>query len=122
VTNNVFEFRGRHRNIELHPGIVFLLPAVRRAVQIRLFEAALEHVRQHQTDLVNMALDVGFDEQDTPTVSVYRQPTTGNRLPTTDYRSAPRTRMRRAQPVQPIATQVGGRWPWPSPISANGAQ
>ncbi len=30
VTNNAIEFRGRYRKIELHPGVVFLLPAVRR--------------------------------------------------------------------------------------------
>ena len=28
VTNNAIEFRGRYRAIELHPSIVFLLPAV----------------------------------------------------------------------------------------------
>jgi predicted nuclease of predicted toxin-antitoxin system len=37
VTNNAVEFRGRHRQIELHPGVVFLLPAVRREAQLRLF-------------------------------------------------------------------------------------
>ena len=31
VTNNVIEFRGRYSEIALHPGVVFLLPAVRRA-------------------------------------------------------------------------------------------
>lgn len=33
VTNNAIEFRGRYRDIELHPGVIFLLPAVRRAEQ-----------------------------------------------------------------------------------------
>jgi len=59
VTNNAIEFRGRYSEIELHPGVVFLLPAVRRADQIRLFEAALEHVQAHP-DMVNRALDVTF--------------------------------------------------------------
>jgi predicted nuclease of predicted toxin-antitoxin system len=35
VTNNAFEFRGRYRHIELHPGIVFLVPAVRGTEQVR---------------------------------------------------------------------------------------
>lgn len=52
VTNNAIEFRGRYRRIELHPGVVFLLPAVRRTQQVRLFEAALDHVRLHP-DLTN---------------------------------------------------------------------
>ena len=30
VTNNAIEFRGRYGTIELHPGVIFLLPAVRR--------------------------------------------------------------------------------------------
>jgi predicted nuclease of predicted toxin-antitoxin system len=34
VTNNAIEFRGRYREIELHPGVVFLLPAVRREMQL----------------------------------------------------------------------------------------
>lgn len=57
VTNNAIEFRGRYRKIEQHPGVVFLLPAVRRAAQLRLFAAALDHVLEH-SDLVNTALDV----------------------------------------------------------------
>ena len=46
VTNNAIEFRGRYRHIELHPGVVFLVPAVRGTEQVRLFEAALDHVTQ----------------------------------------------------------------------------
>lgn len=73
VTNNAIEFRGRYREIELHPGVVFLLPAVRRADQVRLFEAALDHVRGHP-DLVNMALDVAFDGAGEPIVAEYELP------------------------------------------------
>ena len=73
VTNNAIEFRGRYREIELHPGVGFLLPAVRRADQVRLFEAALDHVREHP-DLVNMALDVAFDGAGEPIVAEYELP------------------------------------------------
>lgn len=73
VTNNAIEFRGRYREIELHPGVVFLLPAVRREAQLRLFEAALDRVRDHP-DLVNTALDVGFDGEGRPLVTIYGLP------------------------------------------------
>lgn len=52
VTNNVIEFRRRYRRIELHPGVVFLVPAVRGLEQVRLFEVALDYVQEHP-DLVN---------------------------------------------------------------------
>ncbi len=70
VTNNAIEFRGRYREIELHPGVVFLLPAVRREVQLRLFEAALDRVREHP----DTALDVAFDGEGRPVVAVYDLP------------------------------------------------
>lgn len=73
VTNNALEFRGRYREIELHPGVVFLLPAVRRNAQLRLFEVALEHV-EDQPDLVNTALDVTLDGEGEPIVTAYTLP------------------------------------------------
>ncbi len=73
VTNNAIEFRGRYREIELHPGVVFLLPAVRRPEQLQLFEAALDHVRSHP-DMINRALDVSFDTDRTPVVKAYDIP------------------------------------------------
>ncbi len=30
VTNNAVEFRGRYGEIDVHPGVVFLVPIVRR--------------------------------------------------------------------------------------------
>jgi len=38
VTNNVLEFRGRFRQLELHPGIVFLLSNVPRANRLSCFQ------------------------------------------------------------------------------------
>jgi predicted nuclease of predicted toxin-antitoxin system len=65
VTNNAIEFRGRYREIELHPGVVFLLPAIRRAEQLRLFEAALRHVST-DGDMVNRAAKLGTMALSTP--------------------------------------------------------
>ena len=73
VTNNAIEFRGRYRTIELHPGVVFLLPAVRRPQQIRLFVAALEHVERHP-DMTNHALNIAFDTDGSTTVISYDLP------------------------------------------------
>jgi predicted nuclease of predicted toxin-antitoxin system len=73
VTNNAIEFRGRYRDISLHPGVVFLLPAVRRAEQLRLFTTALDHVSV-DGDLVNRALDVGFDRNRAIIVTAYDLP------------------------------------------------
>ena len=73
VTNNAIEFRGRYHRIALHPGVVFLLPAVRRAVQVLLFEAALDRVAEHP-DLVNTALDVALGASGRPVVTVYDLP------------------------------------------------
>lgn len=73
VTNNAIEFRGRYREIELHPGVVFLLPAVRREAQLRLFEAALDRARDHP-NLVNTAMDVAFDGEGRPVVRTYALP------------------------------------------------
>ncbi len=61
VTNNAVEFRSRYRAIEVHPGVVFLLPSVRREQQLMLFEAALDEVAI-APDLTNQALDIGLSE------------------------------------------------------------
>ena len=61
VTNNAIEFRGRFQRIEVHPGVVFLIPAVHRALQIELFSAALD-VIDKSPDMVNIALDVTYSD------------------------------------------------------------
>jgi predicted nuclease of predicted toxin-antitoxin system len=73
VTNNAIEFRGRYKEIELHPGVVFLVPAVRRPEQVRLFESALDHIRT-QPDMVNRALDVTFGPHREVVVTTYDLP------------------------------------------------
>jgi predicted nuclease of predicted toxin-antitoxin system len=59
VTNNAFEFRGRYQRLEIHPGVVFLLPAVPRLRQIELFSAALDVIGR-TPDMLNIALDVTY--------------------------------------------------------------
>lgn len=59
VTNNAFEFRGRYQKLEVHPGVVFLIPAVARRQQIELFSAALDAIHR-SPDMVNTALEVTY--------------------------------------------------------------
>lgn len=62
VTNNAVEFRGRFKRLRTHPGVVFVLPSAPRAAQLELFAAALNDVDTNR-DLVDTALDVGFDKK-----------------------------------------------------------
>ena len=55
ITNNAIEFRSRYRTITNHPGVVFLLPSVRRQRQLQLFAAALDEVEIDPV-LVNQAI------------------------------------------------------------------
>jgi predicted nuclease of predicted toxin-antitoxin system len=73
VTNNAIEFRGRYRAIELHPGVVFLVTAVRREEQIRLYKAALDYIGT-DGDMANRAIDVAFDLNRVAIVTAYDLP------------------------------------------------
>ncbi len=73
VTNNAIEFRGRYRAIDLHPGVVFLVPSVRAGEQVRLFEAAPDQVGL-QPDMPNRAMDVTLGPQGEILVAVYDLP------------------------------------------------
>lgn len=61
VTNNVLEFQGRFRRLEVHPGVVFLVPVARRVQQIELFSAALD-VIDDSPEMVNLAVEVVYAE------------------------------------------------------------
>jgi predicted nuclease of predicted toxin-antitoxin system len=61
VTNNVIEFRGRFRRLEIHPGVVFLMPTVPRTQQIELFAAALDVISEFP-EMVNVAVEVAYAE------------------------------------------------------------
>ena len=73
VTNNAIEFRGRYREVELHPGVVFLVPVVRRTEQIPLFEAALGYIGT-DGDMINRAIDVAFDLNRVAIMTAYDLP------------------------------------------------
>jgi predicted nuclease of predicted toxin-antitoxin system len=73
VTNNAVEFRSRYRIVELHPGVIFLLPSVPREQQMSLFEAALDDVAINP-DLINQALDVGFSKDGRIAIRRYALP------------------------------------------------
>jgi predicted nuclease of predicted toxin-antitoxin system len=73
VTNNAVEFRLRYRELDIHPGVIFLLPSVRRQQQLLLFEAALDHVTM-DPNLTNKALDVGFSDDTEIVVRLYALP------------------------------------------------
>ena len=59
VTNNAVEFRGRYQRLEIHPGVVFLIPNVPRLQQIDLFSAAIDVIARFP-DMVNIALQVEY--------------------------------------------------------------
>ena len=73
VTNNAMEFRSRYRRIEIHPGVVFLRPSVRRAQQLLFFEAALDHIAI-DPDLTNQALEVDLSEHANIVIRRYALP------------------------------------------------
>jgi predicted nuclease of predicted toxin-antitoxin system len=61
VTNNAVEFQRRYARLAIHAGVVFIRPSVRRAQQLELFGAALADIAT-EPDIVNIAVDVDYDE------------------------------------------------------------
>ena len=74
VTNNWIDFRPMLQREEVHPGIVVILPNVRRERQIELFTAALGIIRGHDppVDMVNTVLEVDTEG----IVVMYQMPNT----------------------------------------------
>lgn len=72
VTNNWADFRPMLKREELHPGVIVILPNVRRDRQVELFTAALLAIREHDPplDMVNTVLEVDADG----TVTMYPLP------------------------------------------------
>lgn len=72
VTNNWSDFRPMLQREEVHPGMVVILPNVRRERQVELFTAALLAIRDYDPplDMVNTVLEVDAEG----TVVMYRIP------------------------------------------------
>ena len=72
VTNNRDDFLALARSVDLHAGVVIILPSCRREAQAILFEAALHRVREIGA-MVNLVLEV--DEKGV--VALYQMPERG---------------------------------------------
>jgi predicted nuclease of predicted toxin-antitoxin system len=69
VTNNGADFIRLLGKVELHPGLIVLVPNVRATIQRALFKAALEHSAER--DLINTVLEI-----DLQTIREYQLPGT----------------------------------------------
>lgn len=63
VTNNWVDFQPMLARSELHPGIVVILPSVRRERQVQLFAIALAGIRDADPplDMINTVLEIAED-------------------------------------------------------------
>lgn len=61
VTNNWKDFRPMISRAEVHPGVIAILPNVRRERQITLFAAAIAEIQCAALDMVNTVLEVHAD-------------------------------------------------------------
>ena len=57
VTNNARDFLKLYARLEIHPGLVIILPAVKRAPQIELFTRVLDFIEQHP-DVMNKLVQI----------------------------------------------------------------
>ena len=57
VTNNGVDFRPIYRALDVHPGLVVILPSLRRIEQIGLFEAVIRRLEAEQ-DLINKLVEI----------------------------------------------------------------
>jgi predicted nuclease of predicted toxin-antitoxin system len=60
VTNNARDFRRLYAALDLHPGLVVILPAVKQPRQSELFRQALAAIDQ-QRDIINKLIEVDAD-------------------------------------------------------------
>ena len=60
VTNNGRDFRSIYTGLELHPGLVVILPKVERPDQLKLFGAVLDRV-EGEPDLINKLVEIDAD-------------------------------------------------------------
>ena len=57
VTNNARDFRRIYAGLELHPGLVVILPKVERPDQVRLFGIVLQRI-ETEPDLINKLVEI----------------------------------------------------------------
>ena len=76
VTNNASDFRRLYATQPLHPGLVILIPNVRRDMQKRLFRGALEELAR-LGEPINRVLEVDIDGEDV-IFSIYDLPPQGS--------------------------------------------
>jgi len=62
VTCNVLEFRWRYRKLDIHPGVVLVVPVVPREEQLNLFGRVLDTI-DTSPDMTNIAIEVPMSEQ-----------------------------------------------------------
>lgn len=60
VTNNGRDFRRHYADMEVHPGVVVLLPSVDRDRQCSIFAAALPSIAA-RPDLINTLIEIRLD-------------------------------------------------------------
>lgn len=60
VTNNGADFRALYRSLAVHPGLIVILPSLRKAGQIAVFERFLDHVAE-RPDLINKLVTLDAD-------------------------------------------------------------
>lgn len=62
VTNNAVDYRPIYRALDVHPGLVIILPSVRRTEQLGLFAVVLDRLNRER-DLVNKLVEIDRDER-----------------------------------------------------------
>ena len=71
VTNNGVDFRPIYRSLDLHPGLIVILPSVPREKQVQLFLTVLARLQQ-EPDTVNKLIEI--DVHGTVTICEFPDP------------------------------------------------
>lgn len=61
VTNNGRDFLRLYKLLDVHAGLIIILPNMRKAGQRRLFRVALDAIAAAETDMVNQLVEVDAD-------------------------------------------------------------
>lgn len=77
VTNNRRDFLKLYRNLEIHAGLLIILPAATAAVQMALFVRALAAIEPARTDLIGQLVEV----DETGEVTIRAWPFDGDNRP-----------------------------------------